>query len=209
MVEEVAELLAAAPEGRVRRVCTPLCQRTRREGRGGASGLSAPRGRETPCSTMGGVRGTGGARRLPVLPDLSGARQDETQKAFVEAGVATRRKALREGRDPSQSPSAVLKLRAAMVERNRERREWDTDHGPHPDPAEFVDQILPGLQATPVRRLMAATGLSKSYCAEGPAGEAFTSSTSLGGTPIGNSLLGALETRSIKRTGRRSMSHTE
>ena len=85
--------------------------------------------------------------------------------SFSNAGPTRLRELRLSGSDPSHRGEAAQKRRTALEQRRREQLEWDA-HRPEVegDETTFMTEILPRLQAVPVARIAAVTGLSKQYC---------------------------------------------
>jgi hypothetical protein len=86
-----------------------------------------------------------------------------TEKLTVPQAVTTLAAARAEGRDPAHGGEAAAKRGATNARQLRESFEWDQQNE-RPDPAVFKTEILPGIQAIPLRQMTKATGLSEPYC---------------------------------------------
>ncbi|MDQ3692168.1 MAG: hypothetical protein M3464_00875 [Chloroflexota bacterium] len=83
----------------------------------------------------------------------------------VAASTAAVAKLRAEGRDPTHGGEAKRKRGEKSAMRRAEERAWDREHGNTPaDPETFTRDILPGLAAVPLRAMVEATGLGKSFC---------------------------------------------
>jgi hypothetical protein len=160
VVEDVAGALGQSPEALVRRLPTPLTQRHRSNGRQARrrASDSAIHHREavrTTCLTCGGAVKPGRRFCLACRPDLT---------TWSSAG----RKALASARSSGLDPAHGGEVATIRGEKWRERRQleaaWERANG-KADPAQFREGILPDLQGFPTRRLVAATGLTRAYCA--------------------------------------------
>lgn len=84
----------------------------------------------------------------------------------MPAGPATLARMRAEGKDPLQRPSTKAKLREARLRRIEEARQSVQSPVSPPQLEEYRREVLPGLRGIPVRKLAAATGLSRPYCSE-------------------------------------------
>ena len=57
-----------------------------------------------------------------------------------------------------------------MMRIEQENKQWDRENGPT-DAATFTREILPRIQALPLKALMSATGLTKGACSRMRAGK--------------------------------------
>lgn len=176
VVERVAGQLTKASRGGVRRVSTPLTGRSRsaaarrvlQEAQKGPRPLRISSPKAT-CRTCG----------EPVSrPDYrfcEACRPEAKQEAA--RGAAKGRAAARRARKSlglpalSTSPEARRRIGRAIAARDTEARVWDTAHpGLVVDPQSF-GPIVSGLRAVSLNRIVAQTGLSKSYAASVRRGE--------------------------------------
>jgi hypothetical protein len=67
------------------------------------------------------------------------------------------------GTDPTHGATAAARRASANVNRKREAREWDEQHGKLVDLSAFQGDILPLIQQIPLSQLQRATGLSLRY----------------------------------------------
>lgn len=83
----------------------------------------------------------------------------------VRTSTAAVAKMRAEGRDPTHGREAKRKRGEAVARRRAEAREWTQEHGSAAvDPDVFTRDILPGLATVPLRAMVEATGLGKSFC---------------------------------------------
>ena len=80
-------------------------------------------------------------------------------QALIEAGQRSAARRLQTG----ESSSAKRKRSTSMKKRRRSSIKWDKQDV-KPDPEVFRTQILPELVDVPLKSMVTATGLSKSYC---------------------------------------------
>jgi CRISP-associated protein Cas1 len=116
------------------------------------------------CRACGVVLGTPSPRRY--CPDCLPERRAEHAQDFVPAGPAALARMRAEGSDPLQRPETKEKLRQARLRRLTEKRASKHAGAEDVDPEVFKQEIFPTLQAISVRRMAAATGLSRPYCSE-------------------------------------------
>ncbi len=88
----------------------------------------------------------------------------ECQLKFTAAGQEALTKLRAAGRDPMRSIEVQCKLRTAHLRRLEEERRWDATHA-RPDEREFLEGILPALQAVTLTEMKKSSGLSITYCA--------------------------------------------
>jgi len=80
-------------------------------------------------------------------------------KALIEAGERSAARRLETG----ESAKSKQRRSASMKKRRRANIKWDKQEG-RPNPELFRTQILPKLSDIPLKTIVKATGLSKSYC---------------------------------------------
>ena len=85
-------------------------------------------------------------------------------KAGLAAGRARRAELHAVGLDPSTSPIAKAKNRAARLRRRAEEVAWDAEHAEQPAKEVFLREVLPAIRNVPVRQLARSTGLSVGQC---------------------------------------------
>jgi hypothetical protein len=83
----------------------------------------------------------------------------------LAAARALRAELRMRGQDPAASDAAKAKLHDTLRRRRAEESAWDRHNPQVFDPAVFLRDVLPLIQAVSVRRLAAMTGLSVGYCA--------------------------------------------
>jgi hypothetical protein len=167
IVEEVAGLLAMAPASRVNRLPTPLTQSNRSSGRHEVRRRRQPTrpiatsmGRTT-CVVCGSEVKPGRRYCLDCRPDV---------EVFRASGAEALAEARRDGRDPAHGGDVARIRGEKWRERRRLERDWENTHGTA-DPDLFRNVILPSLAVLPTRQLVAATGLTRAYCARIKRGE--------------------------------------
>jgi len=172
VAEQTAADLAKMSDGKVRRVSTPLTQRSR------AAAVRQSFGHEIPkpsrsrkvaptCRSCGAPTPRQGYLYCDACrPE----RKAEALAALQEARRAAQSRLDVEGQDPSRSEEALAKQRQAMQRRTLEAKEWKEAGGEQQDPSVFVEEILPLIQDLSTRLLSRATGLSRSYCSNVRAG---------------------------------------
>lgn len=161
IVEQVARILAESSE-HVVKVPTPLTSANRSTARDAvrrASRHAAPKRPRPPRD--GTCRRC--EREVPegrvVCDTCLPAVQEEQHANFAAAGPKALARLTAEGRDPRHEGESARKRASANSRHKRAAAAWDREHG-RADPAEFGREILPAIQEIPLRRLMAATGLS-------------------------------------------------
>jgi len=173
IAEQVAAALAKMSDGKVRRVSTPITQRSRAAAVRQSFGREAPklaRARKlTPtCRSCGAPTPR---RDYLYCDECRPAAKARHLEALKRAGALAARRASAEGSDPSRTEEALAKQRQAMQRRRREEQEWEEAGGELQDPSVFVEEILPLIQPLSTRLLSRATGLSRSYCQDVRAGK--------------------------------------
>ncbi len=153
--------------GKVGRLSTPLTQANRRAGRDRVRRNPA---RSVPAQSAvlpPACRGCGvlleNLDRLycdECLPE----RQAESIASFSVAGPEALSRLRAEGTDPAHGGDAGRKRGERNAQHERERAVWEREHGSSQDPAYFVGEVLPQLQAIPLSTIMRATGFSLRYC---------------------------------------------
>ncbi len=166
VAEWAAEMFAAGPGSRVRKIPTLLTQDRRSAGRDGVR--RNPRKQPGPPKpTPAGVcRSCGVMLASPkrsYCDDCLDERKAEGLKAFARAGSTSLSKLIAQGRDPAHGGEAGLKRAETVSRRLREAKEWNERH-PRPNASEFVRTILPSVQRVSIRRMVKATRLSPRYC---------------------------------------------
>jgi CRISPR-associated endonuclease Cas1 len=168
VVEGVAADLLSASGSGISRLPSPLTQTNRSAGREGVRRAAA---RTTwpsvPIAYQRMCRGCG--------RDVRGdQRWCDTCRPAVKLQTGTeglaKARALRarmhaKGLDPATSEQAKAKNREGRVRRRAEEVAWNRAHPETLDPEKFRLEVLPLINAVPVRRLARLTGLSVSYCA--------------------------------------------
>jgi CRISPR-associated endonuclease Cas1 len=173
LAEQVAAAFAKMSGGKVRRVSTPITQRSR------AASVRQSFGHETPkpsqtrkvaptCRSCGAPTPRRDYLYCDECRPAAKVRQLEVLK---RAGALAARKASARGSDPSRAEGALDKQRQAMQQRRREDREWEEAGGQLQDPAVFVEEILPLIQPLSTVLLARATGLSRTHCQDVRAGK--------------------------------------
>jgi CRISPR-associated endonuclease Cas1 len=166
--ESTARMLANNPGSSIGRVPTPLTQDNRSKGREGIRGKLLKRTQAKPSAPPPACRFCGTIlpdRKRRFCDDCLPAYEHEREARFAAAGPAALERMRSEGRDPTKTPEARAKRRRAQSHRNKEAAEWESTHpGDRPDPETFRREILPGLQALPLSKLVEVTGLSVRHC---------------------------------------------
>jgi hypothetical protein len=167
VVEEIARVLKEASKGKVRRVATPITQRSR-----------AAAARQVLARPIANSHSTARAPRVatcrfcgqPVprsdyqyCDECRAIRKTEQLVELQSARAAAAHRRLVSGDDPLRTEAALAKQRTSMQRRNREAREWIENGGVAEDSATFTAEILPTIQQMSLRLLAQATGLSRSY----------------------------------------------
>jgi hypothetical protein len=173
VAEQVAADLAQMSQGKVRRVSTPITQRSRAAAVRQSYGHDAPKpSRSRKLAPTCRSCGVPTPRQGYLYCDA--CRPDRKAEALVALQTARRLAQSRldvEGQDPSRSEEALAKQRQAMQRRRREEQEWEEAGGEKQEPSVFVEEILPLIQPLSTRLLSRATGLSRSYCQDVRAGK--------------------------------------
>ena len=164
VVEWVAHTLAEHSSTRLP-LRTPL---TRRNWKRAWDERSPDRRQRRPRSEFAALPNTCRDCGAP-LPDRRRRYCDEHRaERFQEQGPAARARAARvlaqlraEQRDPAHGGRAAEIRGRKNAQHQRAVREWT---GEHPDPEEFIREILPHLRGVAIAELVAATGLSEHYC---------------------------------------------
>jgi CRISPR-associated endonuclease Cas1 len=174
VAEEVAADLAKMSEGKVRRVSTPITQRSRAAAVRQSFGVEIPKPARTTRKVAPTCRSCGAPtpRQGYLYCDrCRPERRAAALSALQEARRVAENTRTREGQDPSRSEEALAKQRRAMQRRRREEQEWEQAGGEAQDPSVFIKEILPLIQPLSTRLLSRATGLSRSYCLDVRAGK--------------------------------------
>jgi hypothetical protein len=144
VAEAVAGTLAAGSAARTDRLPTPLSGTNRSAGRDGL--------RRRP------VRSKAPSRRLGVNRCRECGRElDAADRPYCDGCLPEARAAHLDG-------ASAAKRSATYRRRRLQQLEWDRAHPGSADPAEFTENILPGLRGLTLTELQKATGLSKRYC---------------------------------------------
>jgi hypothetical protein len=98
----------------------------------------------------------------PCFPD----RRETIVAKFASAGPAALAKRRAEGTDPAHTAEARPKQGLRAAENARANANWDRINGTGPTGLDFECDILPGIQAIPLSRIMGATGLSLRYSSQ-------------------------------------------
>ncbi len=106
-----------------------------------------------------------------VLPDsdrlyCDGCHRDRRRELaahYTGAGLEALAGLRADGRDPAHGKEAALKRGARNSQHAREVARCSREHGKNFKPVEFVQDILPRLQAIPLGAISKATGLSRGY----------------------------------------------
>ena len=120
------------------------------------------------CSWCGGP--TTGARRTCSQDCREAVRAALEQSGFTASGPRRLRELRAAGVEPLGADSR-RQLGARQRARQREENDWNAEHPDRPDPEAFRRDVLPSLQAVPLRELSRRTGLSVAYCARIRRGE--------------------------------------
>jgi len=173
VAEQVAADLSKTSEGRVRRVSTPLTQRSRAAAVRQSYGHEAPKPSQSrkvapTCRSCGAPTPRQG---YLYCNRCRPERKAQALAALQEARRIAQDRRDREGQDPSRSEEALAKQRRSMQRRRREEQEWEEAGGEAQDPSVFIEEILPLIQPLSTLLLSRATGLSRSYCLDVRAGK--------------------------------------
>jgi CRISPR-associated endonuclease Cas1 len=166
VTEWAAAMFAATPGNKVRKISTLLTQDRRSAGRDGVRQNPRKQPRRPRIVPAGVCRYCGvilTSRRRSYCNDCLPKVYAEHLAALQEAGPATIRRLMADGRDPTHGGQAARMRAASLLRRRWEAAEWDRQHR-RPDPAEFRKKILPKLQRVPLGQMVKATGLSLIYC---------------------------------------------
>jgi CRISPR-associated endonuclease Cas1 len=120
------------------------------------------------CSWCGGP--TTGARRTCSADCREAVRADQDRETFSSSGPQRLRELRAAGVEPLGADSR-RQLGARQRARQREENEWNAEHPDRQNPESFRREVLPSIQAVPVRELSRRTGLSVAYCARIRRGE--------------------------------------
>jgi CRISPR-associated endonuclease Cas1 len=164
--EAVAQLLSSTNGSRLKRTSTPLTGRNRSARyepklRPVATRSKTPARPAPTCSRCGGPL----PRRGRVYCDdcLPHYQREQYERAFDGSGLSAIEKMKASGEDPTHGATAAVRRAETNVERKRQAREWDEQHGKLVDLSAFRRDILPLIQVVPLSRLQQATGLSLRY----------------------------------------------
>jgi hypothetical protein len=93
--------------------------------------------------------------------------QRDLHQALAATGRAAVAEQRAQGVDPSHGGAAAERRGATMTRRTRELQQWNVSH-PRTivDPAVFVREILPAIQAMLLSDLVSATGLTAGYLSQ-------------------------------------------
>lgn len=171
VAEHVARTLMEGQQtgkGATRKVPTPLTQANRSAGRDAVRVQPKPTQLQDHGPKLAkGCKGCGvplASGRRGYCDTCLAQRREEQKEEFSAIGVESRARLRAEGQDTSHGGLAGQRRGATHVQRMREAREWEAEHGAERDPEAFKRDILPKLQGVPLRKLMEATGLSLRYC---------------------------------------------
>lgn len=89
--------------------------------------------------------------------------REQYGQAFHGAGLTAIESAKAAGADPAHGAEAATRRASTNINRKRQVREWDEQHGKLVDLSAFKREILPLIQDVPLSRLQRATGLSLRY----------------------------------------------
>jgi len=173
ITEQMARDLAKISGGKVRRVSTPITQRSRAAARRESWGHEAPkppRSRKVAptCRSCGAPTPRSG---YLYCDHCRPERRAQALAALQEARRVAQSRRKQEGRDSSWTEESLAKQRQAMQRRRREEQEWEEAGGQQQDPSIFIEEILPLIQPLSTRLLSRTTGLSRSYCSNVRAGK--------------------------------------
>jgi hypothetical protein len=150
---------------------TPLSGRKRSATRRTAGPADAapprPSGRRG-CSHCGAP--TTRARRTCSEACDRAAREAQDRSGFYGSGVDGLARLRAAGVEPVGAEARV-QISRRQRERQREENAWNAEHPERADPAVFRMEVLPAIQAVPLRELARRTGLSVPYCARIRRGE--------------------------------------
>lgn len=169
VAEDVARLLAADTHGE--RVATPLTGRRRSAGR--QSGRARRSRRATlvvgrRCSVCGGPAANG---RATCSAGCAEELRTVNEPAFVDAGIEATRALRATGWRPAMTDGGRERVAQAASDRVRSARDWQRTHSWPTDLSTYSREIAPRLAAVPAAEIVAATGLSMSYCRQLQSGE--------------------------------------
>lgn len=164
--EWVAQTLAATSGSQIRRLATPLTQARRSAGRVKQRRQQRRESRPPKPTLVSACRVCG-----VVLPSPDRSYCDECRpvakaeglEAWKISGPAALARLMTEGRDPTHGGLAAHRRAESLARRRQEAAEWERTNR-RPDPAEFAQTILPGLQDAPLSRMVEVTGLTVKYC---------------------------------------------
>jgi hypothetical protein len=98
------------------------------------------------------------------------AREAQDRLGFYGSGVDALARLRAAGVEPVGAEARV-QISRRQRERQREENAWNASHPERADPAAFRLEVLPAIQAVPLRELARRTGLSVAYCARIRRGE--------------------------------------
>jgi CRISPR-associated endonuclease Cas1 len=165
-IAEAVARMVVEEQGARTTVPTPITQRKRSAGRDavrkGAARPAAVRPASLPngCQSCGVVLAPGRILCDECLPEVK-------NEALAEASTRAndRLAQLRAaGRDPAHGGEVGRKRGATNARHVAEARAFDRTADEPADPEIFRREVLPSLQTVPVRKLAAATGLTRGYC---------------------------------------------
>jgi hypothetical protein len=164
--EAVAQLLASSEGSRIKKVSTPLTGRNRSARYEGKrrTVVTRPKPPARPASRCKCCDGPVPRRDRTYCDDcLPHYQREQYQQAFHGSGLTAIDKKKVAGTDPTHGATAAARRAGANVNRKREAREWDEQHGKLVDLSAFQRDILPLIQQIPLSQLQRATGLSLRY----------------------------------------------
>lgn len=164
--EWVAQTLAATPGSYIRRLATPLTQARRSAGRV-KQRRRHPREPKPPRPTLVAACRVCGvvlpSAKRSYCPECWRVARVEAPEAWKASGAAALARLMAEGRDPTHGGVAARRRAASLARRQQEAAEWERSNR-RPDPTEFAEGILPGLQDVPLSRMVEVTRLTVKYC---------------------------------------------
>lgn len=159
VAEEVGRCVAEAASSAAR-VRTPLTQASRKHGRSRRGQLPAMR--VPPVCVLCGADVPDSRRKLcdECLPGAS----EERSVRLRDSGRMTLAAMRASTTDPAQSNEARARRSASLSAAGRAIRAWEKVHGTEVDSKAYEETVLPAIRSLSVPKLVAATGLSQSYC---------------------------------------------
>lgn len=166
IAEWIAQTLVATPGSQIRRLPTPLTQARRSAGRAEQRRQHPRRPRSPRLTPVAACRVCGVVLRSATrsyCDECRPAVKAEGFEAWKASGPAALSRLMREGRDPTHGGAAARHRAESLARRRQKAAEWERTNR-RPDPAEFTQTILPGLQDVPLSRMVEVTGLTVRYC---------------------------------------------